>query len=155
MYAFFLFICYKILSTNAYLYTSRSQILNKCMYHLINLIIDKLRWRRHCDTFHFNISPAASCVNVNSCIVFLKERKIYKVKWHDTMPPVTFTSVINISSSSLFQVSHSVPRGNGIRGGERWLLGLRRSTQLVTSPRHSFFHYIPFSNFERFVWVDK
>jgi len=56
-----------------------------------------------------DISLAADRINVNPCIAFLKDRKIYKVKRRDMMPPLTFTSVINISSSSLFQVSFRSP----------------------------------------------
>jgi len=96
-------------------------------------------------TFYLNISAVASRVNVNSRIVFLEERKIYKVKWHDTMPPVTFTSVINISSSSLFQVSFRSP----FTRGERWPLGLRRSTQLHPLDARSSTIYISFFEFRK------
>lgn len=87
-------------------------------------------------TCHFNISPVASYVNVNSRIVFLEERKIYKVKWHNTMPPLTFMSVINISSSSLFQVSFRSPFAREKDGP--WDYADRHRS--ITSPRCSFFH---------------
>lgn len=97
-------------------------------------------------TCHFNISPVASYINVNSRIVFLEERKIYKVKWHDTMLPVIFMSVINISSSSLFQVSFRSPFA-GEKDGPWDYADRRRSTTTPPDARSSI---VPFSNFEKF-----